>query len=56
MLIKAAGFITVIAASAFLDGNEWVGALIACAVGAAMLWGAIIADRIRRKEEVNSEA
>lgn len=36
-MITATGFMTVLIASAFLDGEGFVGALIACAVGTAMM-------------------
>lgn len=47
-MLSAAGFITVLIASAFLDGSSWAGAAIACAIGAALMWAPLIGRRIRR--------
>lgn len=48
MMIAGMGFMTVVVASAFLDGPLWHGAVIAYMIGAAMLWYPTIRNWIRR--------
>ncbi|MBR3237028.1 MAG: hypothetical protein IKF99_01170 [Oscillospiraceae bacterium] len=43
--MTALGFLTVVCASAFLDGELWAGALVAALIGAVMMLVPTIARR-----------
>lgn len=45
MIMQGMGFLTAVLASAFLDGESWIGAVIAILVGTAMM---IAPEAVRR--------
>lgn len=45
--LRAVGFLAVVIASAFLDGEAWIGAVIAILIGTAMMIAPEAARRAR---------
>jgi len=44
-MVAGVGFMLVLIASAFLDGESWGVALAACLIGAGMMWLQVLQNR-----------